>query len=148
MRREELSSNDKLLKQLLGKDYMKKRGNGAKVTAKVGSSSTLAGSKPRPLPARRTVEDGSEDEGGRSSLGESRHDGLRKHDRRKGDSVDDAVAEPAEAPASLLEEKSQRQKKASNYLDEVLADRSRKKRKSSKKKKSPNPTIGAVKHKF
>jgi hypothetical protein len=137
VKRDTLSSNDKLRKQLLGSDYAKKHADRKRrAEAKDSHRSPLtAGSKPRPAQPKPRVEDDSEDDGGRSSLGKSKmgafkrphHPNARSNENDALDAEDPKVDGPTGSPRPP--------KRASNYLDEVLADRSRKKHKKSKKKK-------------
>ena len=129
-KREELSSNDKLRRQLLGRDYKK-----AQAGKREGGSSegtVLMGSKPRPVDSRREVSQESEDEGGRSSLGKSKR-------KRQVEQVD---AEISDEEATKVTKAKMRlhlpSKRAVNYLDQVLAEKSRKKHKKTKKQKKRN----------
>lgn len=134
MRRQELSSNDKLRKQLLGKDYAKKQKYGTKYTGKYESGPLHLGSKPKPspTPTKRAVDDDSEDDRGRSSLGKT-----VKTSRARPESVftENAMGKTKQVEENSSKAEAQPLIKASNYLDEVLADRSLKQRKKSKKKK-------------
>ena len=140
VKRQDLSSNDKLRKQLLGKDFAKlyeRSGSGGKS----GLGVLPMGSKPRPTAAKRAVENDEEDEGGRSSLGKSKR--RRKADKQGSDEAWDGTG-TTKSVESNLEELVSRPKKPSNYLDEVLADRERKKetkkRKGNKKGVNGSPS--------
>lgn len=132
-----MSGNDRLRKQLLGKDHIKKlaRGKRAHGPGAVG----MADQRRPAAPARREEHDwDSGDEGGRSSLGKSKL-GARKHrlkeeeeEEQESGRVDDETEELA-AQGSKVRAK-EVPKRASNYLDEVLADRSLRRRKKSRKK--------------
>ena len=132
VKREDLSSNNRLRKQLLGTDYMKKQ----KKKAHNGGVETVGGSKPLPANGKRIAESDSEDDGGRSSLGKARR--TRKWTRilSDGELVNEAASELPESKEYDLDESLSR-KKASNYLDEVLADRTLQKRKRSKQRRQP-----------
>ena len=135
VKREEYSSNDKLRKELLGKDYDKKRAKYAKENGKSRPSSNILGSKPRPTSVRRDEDDSEgEGEGGRSSLGTSKST-LNKQTSKE--QVDEAIATTVDAGEStrLGSGESRPPKRARNYLDEVLSERSRKRQKKNKKKK-------------
>ena len=140
MKREELSSNDKLRKQLLGNDYARKHADrNRRIEAKGSHRSPLpAGSKPRPAQSKPRGEDNSEDDGGRSSLGKSKMGAVKRpHQPSARLDESDAVEGSTDSP---------RPKRASNYLDEVLADRSRKKHKKIEKKKQINVTQNTTSH--
>ena len=80
----------------------------------------------------RWEDDGSEDNEGRSSLGKSKH---RVHSVEA--TVDTGVTSLRRSDNVMLDQPvnpPRPSKRASNYLDEVLADRSRKKQKSKRKK--------------
>ena len=126
-RRQELTSNDKLRRQLLGKDFQRLQGKGA-MTGESGPGSVQVGSKPRPAPVKRELEPDDEHEAGRSSLGKSK----RKKVTVRQEAADVKVPYGGEAKTP---DNPRPPKKASNYLDEVLADKSRKKQKKKNKKK-------------
>ncbi|KAL6718506.1 hypothetical protein ACLMJK_004598 [Lecanora helva] len=132
--RENLSSNEKLRKQLLGKDYAKKLGKSGRNSGEPASAPALKGSRLRPPDLKRKMESDSEDDGGRSSLGTSmkrRKKSIVRPDHKAVD--EDTEVAPRDQENGVSEPRSQ--KKTSNYLDEVLAERSLQKRKKSKKKK-------------
>lgn len=135
VRRENLSSNDKLRKQLLGKDYVKKLKNGTKAATTLGSGQWQGGSKPKPssVPTKRAADDDdSEDEGGRSSLGKTvKGTGTKAGSK----TAEEATLEIKQMDGGGSEAETKPLKRPSNYLDEVLAERSLKKRKKSKKRK-------------
>ena len=120
----EARSNDKLREQLLGKDYAKRYADGKSREERKKPESGLLhiGSKPHTI--RREDNNGEDDEG-RSSLWKSKHcvntseTFLRQSDHAMLD-------QPANPPRPS--------KRASNYLDEVLADRYCKKPKRKRKK--------------
>lgn len=146
----ELSTNEKLQKRLLGKDYLRKIKHGQNQGSETGASHIGSKQRPKsqqPASTRRSADmEGSdgEEEGGRSSLGNpvTRKKKRKENpihieteppqDARTGTTKPDIIrltaeAEPAEEP--LLSKK-----RGNNYLDEILADRSlKKKRKKSKK---------------
>lgn len=104
----------------MGKDYKKLDSNDSRNGSKEGLI-MLGGPKPRPVPAIQGVTE-SDDEEGRSSLGKSKRQRL-------------------DEPAKLIQRQNPRTsivlgqgQKRTNYLDEILAERSQKKRKKSKKR--------------
>ena len=132
----EAVSNDILRKQLLGKDYAKKHtdGKGREEQNKSKSGPLHVGSKPHRM---RREDDGSEDDEGRSCLGKSKHRVYRMEE-----GVDTGVTFLKQSDSAMLAQPvnlPRPSKRANNYLDEVLADRSRKKQKSKRKKQ--NATI-------
>ena len=126
----EAISNDKLRKQLLGKDYAKKHADRkGREDQKSKSGPLHVGSKPHTM---RREDYGSEDKEGRSSLGKSKHRVYRMEE-----GVDTGLNLLKQSDNATLDEPvspPRPSKRASNYLDEVLADRSRKKQKSKRKK--------------
>ena len=128
LKREGLSSNDKLRRQLLGRDYKKLQA----VSGVRGRSEGIAaviGSKPQPRrdTARKSKD---EDDEGRSSLGHSK----RKQKKSETENAEVLDAEAPRAPEATTQAISPPRKRAMNYLDEVLAEKSRKQRKKNKKK--------------
>lgn len=104
----------------MGKDYKKLDSNESRNGSKAGPI-MLGGPKPRPVPAMQAVFE-SDDEEGRSSLGKSKRQRL-------------------DEPVKLIQHKNPRAstvlgqgQRRTNYLDEILAERSQKKRKKSKKR--------------
>lgn len=135
VKREELSSNDKLRRQLLGKDYEKKLGKGKREREQAKSRPLQAGSKARPASSKHSVGEDSEDEPGRSALGKPRKNHPKKPlVKPDGDTGEDASLLPDTYTGPPAEHRSS-EKRNINYLDEVLEDRSHKKHKKSKKKK-------------
>lgn len=141
MRREELSSNDKLRKHLLGRNHAKKQTDSINLMSRSGPEPLKVGSKPRPRSTKRDADDDSEDGGGRSSLGRS---AKRSRTRPGPGAVDEAMVETEQLERDGSIATRQPLKKASNYLDEVLADRSLKKQKKRKKKKKKEQVIAEV----
>ncbi|KAJ5605031.1 hypothetical protein N7510_010185 [Penicillium lagena] len=135
--RTELGSNDKLRKQLLGKNYDK--------IMKASASN-------QPLPSRTTPksaelvqgpgnkeEEDDEDEEGRTALvGKKKTNKRRgKDDTRQGSAQDTGAEDPenkatpaaaAQAPSSRAAS-SKGKKKATSYLDEILSERAKKRKK-------------------
>ena len=136
MKREQLSSNDKLRKQLLGSDYARKHKNGDRRNGEqiVKSNPFPTGSKPCPTPSKQYAEDDSDDDRGRSSLGKSKQRATKNRVQQSINPDENDLAKPDKTEKDGLLE-SRPPKRSSNYLDEVLADRSRKKHKKSKKQK-------------
>lgn len=135
MKRDGLSSNEALRRQLLGRDYKKKmKGRAGEEDNKGGllGGFAVAGGKPRPLGSTREVdrESGDEEEG-RSSLGKPKR--KRRVEEAEGGATvsDEEVTRVSEASMGT----SQPQKRAINYLDQVLAEKSRRQRKKSRKRK-------------
>lgn len=110
----------------MGKDYKKLDSNESRNGSKAGPI-LLGGPKPRPVPTTQAVVE-SDDEEGRSSLGKSKRQRL-------------------DEPVKLIQHKNPRastvlgqaQRRTKNYLDEILAERSQKKRKKSKKCADSSP---------
>lgn len=109
----------------MGKEYKKLDSIGLRNGYKTGPV-MLGGPKPRPVPAKQAVVE-SDDEGGRSSLGKSKRQRL-------------------DEPVKLIQDKNSsastclgQGQRRTNYLDEVLAERSQKKRKKSKKRPNSSP---------
>ncbi|KAL2047742.1 hypothetical protein N7G274_000784 [Stereocaulon virgatum] len=148
VKRHALSSNDKLRKQLLGNGYTEKHADrNRRIQAKDSHRSPLpAGSKQRPAQAKPRVEDDSEDDRGRSSLGKSKMGAVKRPDQPSARSDENKAVDaevltddgPTNSPRPL--------KRASDYIDEVLADRSRKKHKKNKKKKQIEVTQKTTSH--
>lgn len=109
----------------MGKDYKKLDSNESRNGSKAGPI-MLGGPKPRPLPAIQAVVE-SDDEEGRSSLGKSK--------RQKLDEPVKFIQDKNPRASSVLGQGQRR----TNYLDEILAERSQKKRKKSKKCPVPSP---------
>lgn len=131
-RRQELTSNDKLRRQLLGKNHLKlqnKRLDGSKSAP----GSVQLGSKPRPADVKREWDSDDEDEAGRSSLGKSKRKKVAAT-REAADGGDDEGVKALDGEETKRLDNSRPPKKASNYLDEVLAEKSRKKQKKKNKK--------------
>ena len=94
-----------------------------------------AGSKPRPLPAKRKAdEESSEEEGGRSSLGKKKH--ATANDTKEEES-DQARPMNQQGHQGAKEDPAKRSKKTGNYLDEVLSQKQEKHKKKRKKKDVP-----------
>ncbi len=126
VKREELSSNETLRRQLLGRDYKKVRAGKGPL-----GGVAVVGSKPRPLGSTREIGQESGDEEGRSSLGKSKRK-RRVEETEEGAGVsDEEVTRVSKASMGT----SRPQKRAVNYLDQVLAEKSRRQRKKSKKRK-------------
>ncbi len=140
-RRSELSSNDRLRKQLLGKDMAKLHGRIVGRTP-VGSGGHQTLERPRPAPVKRRLEqddDREEDECGRSSLGKTKRRSVEvMHEGARTDGVN-ATQSLGDGPIS----QSPGRRTASNYLDQLLAEKSQRKIKKRKKNKSrldPEPS--------
>ena len=138
VKREKLSSNDKLREQLLGRNHARKHPDGKRKREdnEPHSKPLLIGGKPRPTPSKQQAEEDSEDDGGRSSLGKSKNATPKKPIQQSIDPAEDDAAESKVPKVDGQAGSPRPPKRPSNYLDEVLADRSRKKHKKSKKRKS------------
>lgn len=90
----------------------------------------VGSNKYKPTPFKRTIEDDSEDDVGRSSLGKP------KPKKRREYSPEEAVINNSEPAVNTSDGKanSPPRRKNKNYLDEVLAEKTEKKRKKGKKK--------------
>ena len=146
VKREELPSNEKLRKQLLGRDYERDRARRIREERKsrVGRGSVVGEGKVRSAVAKgeRGEEEDSEDEAGRSSLGGNKSR-LRMQVGRQDD--DDNVGRDGDAGESTEvaglsgkadpPQPSKKLKSRTNYLDEVLMERSANKTRKKKKKK-------------
>lgn len=96
-----------------------------------GGVVVVGGSKPRPVGSKREVTVESEDEGGRSSVGKSKRKRGVEHMKEGAQISDGEVTRLSKASMGT----SRPQKGAANYLDQVLAEKSRRQRKKSKKRK-------------
>ena len=133
-RGEEVTVNERLRIQLLGRDHVKSRAK-AKGRREAGAVALAMrmGTKPVPAPAKREERgegDGlsEDDEGGRSSLGKS------KNGARAQQLLEERESAAADGGVEGLEDEDARPRRAGNYLDEVLADRSLRRRKKRKEK--------------
>ena len=143
MRNQGPSSDENLRKRLLGKDFVKNQEKKAKSAKEPGTVPLPVGSKPRPTATKRAAESDSDDVG-RSSLGNSRQD--RKQSRIK--QAIETNVDVGEVITQLRENGSSKSRplvKASNYLDEVLADQSLRKRRKSERKKKKEATAEDLK---
>lgn len=127
-KRHKLDTEEKLRRQLLGKDYKKLQANRAGNSGKVGVQVGHGGMRARPVSAKQTMDD-SEDEEGRSSLGKPKR---RKVDKglQRGNFEAAIIDVDSSAPAT-----SQGLPKQGSYLDEVLARKSQAKSVKSKKRR-------------
>ncbi|KAK1141407.1 hypothetical protein N8T08_009079 [Aspergillus melleus] len=139
--RAELDSNDKLRRQLLGKNYKKvvAASAGASATGNPGKPGLRA--NPGPNPKEVDDEDGEDgDEGRTTTVGTSkRQSRKRKATIEASQSSNETAMNPGEGQgesASRQEGASSRQpprskssKKATSFLDELLADRSKRRKK-------------------
>ncbi|KAL1988514.1 hypothetical protein VTN96DRAFT_8909 [Rasamsonia emersonii] len=157
--RTELSSNDKLRQQLLGKNYRKKMQSDSATTTKdnsnninkrrpdvVGATSKAAGT----TTTAAAASDDEEEEQGRSALGRSKKtstderkpateavsaDEKNKDNNATKDENDDGNDDDDAGKSASkrgLAASSSKGKRAGTFLDELLSDRSRKKRKGQK----------------
>ena len=136
-RRQNLTSNDKLRKQLLGKDFPKLQARKLEKN-RMGSTTSQMVGKTRPALVKRHMEDDVDDEGeaGRTSLGKAKRQSAGVQASRGEDDSDLAIRPPGHGKADPAYHNGRR-KPVSNYLDEVLAEKSqRKKHKKRKKEKA------------
>lgn len=134
IKRQKQNTDDFIRKQLLGRDYKKSQSNRAIDGTKLGFDVGHVGVKPRPAPVKRPVDE-SDDEGGRSSLGRSKR---QKPGKELRSGTLEAAGTKVEAGHPNASTASQSRKKSSNYLDEVLANKSHRKSKKNRKKKGQN----------
>ena len=136
VKREELSSNDKLREQLLGRGYAKRHAEGKirGVQKPLQRNSLQVEGKTRIIQPRRQANDSSEDEGGRSTLGKSKHRIPVIAGKQNIDSNNNAMGQADNVIPDEPTKPPRPPKRANCYLDEVLAERSRKKQKSKRKK--------------
>ncbi|KAL8697564.1 MAG: hypothetical protein Q9224_002252 [Gallowayella concinna] len=135
VKRQKMSSNDLLRRQLLGKDHarLQNKGDHGQGGQRIVERSLVIGSKPRPIPVKRKGEsESSGDEGGRSSLGKKkRKKWVEIVDSEEMEGADADMVKDEESPRELVK----KEKKANNYLDEVLSQKKEKKPKKKKKRK-------------
>ncbi|OQD68521.1 hypothetical protein PENDEC_c034G04197 [Penicillium decumbens] len=129
--RTELSSNDKLRKQLLGRNYDK-----VMKAAAANKPTTLnAGSAAKATTATPAKSEESDDEEGRAAMvGKKRKTGparAKKTTMEDNDRIPDEVNgdEPVPTKEASSKPPSKGRKKATSYLDELLAERSKKRKK-------------------
>lgn len=139
--RTELSSNDKLRKQLLGRNYdkvVKEAAANKASSLKAGSASSQIGKTAASAATPGKTESSDDEEEGRSAMvGKKKRMGnlAKTHPAAAGDetqTVDqvDAGIEPSPAKeTSAKSAPSKNRKKTTSYLDELLAERSKKRRK-------------------
>ncbi|KAI9700805.1 MAG: hypothetical protein M1836_002174 [Candelina mexicana] len=137
--RQELSSNDKLRKQLFGGKIASsvKSGIRPEVTGTGVVRHRTVTKPPRAVVADAGNDDGDEDEGGRSSLGRSKRKRGQEHGAGTGEGGPDITAKqstplPGQEQARQLLRGT---KPPSNFLDEILAEKSHKKKKKRKHNK-------------
>ncbi|MCJ1359852.1 MAG: hypothetical protein MMC33_009855 [Icmadophila ericetorum] len=130
VKRQELSSNDKLRKQLLGKDLAKRYGTSQK---RPDSQNFFpVGSKPRPPTKRPTTEEEDEDEVGRSALGKKRPN--RPLTMSGSLTTDEGAVQTSKAEKVHASRESKQSKRMVCYLDQVLEEKARKKHKKENRK--------------
>ncbi|KAL9614888.1 MAG: hypothetical protein Q9167_000630 [Letrouitia subvulpina] len=142
VQRQKLSANDELRRQLLGRDFLKmqakvKGGRDGMGRVVPGSGPLMARSAPRPEPVKRPIqEESEEDEGGRSLLGKA-----SKKKKAQVKLEEDADAVDVEELNSGQEEPTMTantHKRSNRYLDQVLAQRERNKKKKRSKRRKEN----------
>ncbi|KAJ5824291.1 hypothetical protein N7447_006631 [Penicillium robsamsonii] len=134
--RTELDSNDKLRKQLLGKNYDRVMKAAAEQKAAAAASMAAAASASASV-AKAEVEEEYDEEDGRSAM-LARQKNKRNGGAGAGRGVHPAAAaaeagdkggEGEGAPAQQAPARSKGRKKATSYLDELLAERAKKRKK-------------------
>ncbi|CAP91737.1 hypothetical protein E8E15_011205 [Penicillium rubens] len=136
--RTELDSNDKLRKQLLGKNYDRVMKAAAEQKAAAAASTATAASASASV-AKAEVEDEYDEEDGRSAM-LARQKNKRKGGAGAGRGVHPAAAAAAaeagdkggdegEGEGAPAPARSKGRKKATSYLDELLAERAKKRKK-------------------
>ncbi|KAJ6168412.1 hypothetical protein N7497_001255 [Penicillium chrysogenum] len=136
--RTELDSNDKLRKQLLGKNYDRVMKAAAEQKAAAAASTATAASASASV-AKAEVEDEYDEEDGRSAM-LARQKNKRKGGAGAGRGVHPAAAaaaaeagdkggEEGEGEGAPAPARSKGRKKATSYLDELLAERAKKRKK-------------------
>ena len=131
VKRQELSSNDKLRIQLLGKDHARLQRR-SKDGRNLVIGITQLGSKPRPSPSTTVAQDDDgDDEEGRSSLGKPKRkkEGLDFREISSKDYLEKGMS----ISSSNVFERVGKSNRRQNYLDEVLAEKSRKRKKKRQK---------------
>ncbi|KAL8663410.1 MAG: hypothetical protein Q9202_003929 [Teloschistes flavicans] len=134
LKRQKLTSDEMLRKQLLGRDHATLRHKGAQGQRdRIGlGRAMLAGSKPRPTQTKRKEDCiSSDDDGGRSQLGKRRPREVGEREKYQKAEVDTPIDDGV---AGERLESAHRSKKATSYLDEVLAQKSKKHRSKKKRK--------------
>ncbi|KAI4196910.1 MAG: hypothetical protein LQ350_006223 [Teloschistes chrysophthalmus] len=135
LKRQKLTSDETLRKHLLGKDHGKLQIKGGQGQGdRIGLGRAMpAGSKPRPTSGKREEDRvSSDDEGGRSQLGKKRRREVEDSEEEQKNEVD--ASPDNEVAGKKRLESAKRSKKATSYLDEVLAQK-QKKHKSKKKQR-------------
>ncbi|CAG8908964.1 unnamed protein product [Penicillium egyptiacum] len=136
--RTELDSNDKLRKQLLGKNYDRVMKAAAEQKA-AAAASTAAAASASASAAKADVEDEYDEEDGRSAM-LAKQKNKRKGGAGAGRGVHPAAAvaaaeagdkgsEEGERDGAPAPARSKGRKKATSYLDELLAERAKKRKK-------------------
>ena len=129
---ESISNDTKLRRQLLGRDYDKKR----KREAMGGKKGGAIGSKP--LPQQRQVDrnEESEEEAGRSALGKSKCK-LPKFNGKVMNHATDGVDDTGDERLDRVspEVTSSKRPPNGNFLDHLLAEKERKRKRKNRKKK-------------
>ncbi|KAJ6180421.1 hypothetical protein N7519_010882 [Penicillium mononematosum] len=136
--RTEMDSNDKLRKQLLGKNYDRVMKAAAEQKAAAAASTATAASTSASVP-KAEVEDEYDEEDGRSAM-LARQKNKRKGGAGAGRGVHPAAAaaaaeagdkggEEGEGEGAPAPARSKGRKKATSYLDELLAERAKKRKK-------------------
>ncbi|EHA27546.1 hypothetical protein ASPNIDRAFT_41481 [Aspergillus niger ATCC 1015] len=140
--RSELDSNDKLRKQLLGRNYQKVMAAKKASTAKGGGSDAAASTNPaKNGVAKGEEEDDEDEEEGRTALiGRKKAMPAKKRKAAEpqaqsesetigGESGDEAKADQSDKQPGASSRPASRRKKATSFLDEILAERSKKRKK-------------------
>ena len=129
-----LRSDEKLKIQLLGRDWVKRQER--RETAGSGMAAARQGSKPKSIStARRSpVDNESDDEGGRSSLGQA----IGRNDRsEKGEGYEVAGDDKDASDMAIrgkMQESKRSAKRSVSYLDELLIQKARKEQRKQRRK--------------
>ncbi|KAJ5580091.1 uncharacterized protein N7459_006076 [Penicillium hispanicum] len=132
--RTELSSNDQLRKQLLGKNYQKFM-KAAAASPKTGLASSQAERTTASItPTNNNDDDDDDDEGRAAMVGKKRKPNTKRPQASAALEIKPHVEGDVDEPGSTKEASartapSKGRKKATSYLDEILAERAKKRKK-------------------
>ncbi|KAJ5096224.1 Protein of unknown function DUF3245 [Penicillium alfredii] len=138
--RTELGSNDQLRKQLLGKNYQKVMKANAAANSRPGGAASATGSSPSNPHTSQTHgdkntadDDDEEEEEGRAALVGKKQQRRKVTQQAPSASAPDSGANHSEhgemASVKPMPARSKGKKKATSYLDEILAERAKKRKK-------------------
>jgi len=125
----------------MGRDWVKKQerkggSSGGTAPLRVGRAPLRVGSKPKPVAAMRedAGEEGSEDGGGRSSLGRVKRRKVKDEKAESGGMVEDADDVSGGARIATTPVGKRPSKRGTSYLDEILAVNAEKEQKRQRRK--------------